>query len=102
MRATIAATTRSVKNAYWDLAYTRENLQAQRQSLDLSKIRPLDSARWAGAVDNLGGEVLAWMASTAKVNGVIACRPQPVCTQNPSHRPEGYIGILLAFRAGGL
>jgi NADPH:quinone reductase-like Zn-dependent oxidoreductase len=24
-------------------------------------------------VDNLGGEVLAWMASTTKVNGVIAC-----------------------------
>jgi len=37
VRATIAATTRGVKNAYWDLAYTRENLQAQRQSLDLSK-----------------------------------------------------------------
>jgi putative YhdH/YhfP family quinone oxidoreductase len=43
-----------------------------RQSLDLSKIRPLDKATWAGAVDNLGGEVLAWMASTMKVNGVIA------------------------------
>jgi acrylyl-CoA reductase (NADPH) len=44
-----------------------------RQSLDLAKIRPLDKATWAGAVDNLGGEVLAWMASTMKVNGVIAC-----------------------------
>jgi len=43
-----------------------------RSSLDLSKIRPLDKATWAGAVDNLGGEVLAWMASTMKVNGVIA------------------------------
>ena len=43
-----------------------------RQSLDLTKIRPLDKATWAGAVDNLGGEVLAWMASTMKVNGVIA------------------------------
>jgi len=43
-----------------------------RQSLDLSKIRPLDKATWAGAVDNLGGEVLAWMASTMKFNGVIA------------------------------
>jgi putative YhdH/YhfP family quinone oxidoreductase len=43
-----------------------------RQSLDLSKIRPLDKATWAGAVDNLGGEVLAWMASTMKVNGVVA------------------------------
>ena len=43
-----------------------------RQSLDLKKIRPLDKATWAGAVDNLGGEVLAWMASTMKDNGVIA------------------------------
>jgi len=43
-----------------------------RSSLDLAKIRPLDKASWAGAVDNLGGEVLAWMASTMKLNGVIA------------------------------
>jgi acrylyl-CoA reductase (NADPH) len=43
-----------------------------RQSLDLAKIRPLDKATWAGAVDNLGGEILAWMASTMKFNGVIA------------------------------
>jgi putative YhdH/YhfP family quinone oxidoreductase len=43
-----------------------------RQSLDLAKLKPLDKATWAGAVDNLGGEVLAWMASTMKFNGVIA------------------------------
>ncbi len=43
-----------------------------RQSLDLAKIKPLDKATWAGAVDNLGGEVLAWMASGMKINGVIA------------------------------
>ena len=43
-----------------------------RSELDLTKIKPLDKAIWAGAVDNLGGEVLAWMASTMKVNGVIA------------------------------
>jgi putative YhdH/YhfP family quinone oxidoreductase len=43
-----------------------------RQSLDLAKIKPLDKAIWAGAVDNLGGEVLAWMASGMKINGVIA------------------------------
>lgn len=42
-----------------------------RQSLDLAKIRPLDKALWAGAVDNLGGEVLAWMASSMKVGGTI-------------------------------
>jgi putative YhdH/YhfP family quinone oxidoreductase len=43
-----------------------------RSELDLAKIRPLDKATWQGAVDNLGGEVLAWMASTMKFNGVIA------------------------------
>jgi putative YhdH/YhfP family quinone oxidoreductase len=43
-----------------------------RQDLDLSAIKPLGKATWAGAVDNLGGDVLAWMASTMKVNGVIA------------------------------
>lgn len=42
-----------------------------RSELDLSKIKPLDKATWAGAVDNLGGPVLAWMASTMKDNGVI-------------------------------
>jgi len=43
-----------------------------RQSLDLSKIRPLDRGRWAGAVDNLGGNVLAWIASTMEQGGTIA------------------------------
>lgn len=43
-----------------------------RTSLDLAKIKPLDKAVWAGAVDNLGGEVLAWMASTMKQAGTIA------------------------------
>jgi len=43
-----------------------------RQNLDLTKIKPLDKATWAGAVDNLGGEVLAWMASTMAFKGTIA------------------------------
>ena len=43
-----------------------------RQSIDLSKIRPLDKALWAGAVDNLGGDLLAWIASTMKDEGTIA------------------------------
>ena len=42
-----------------------------RSSLDLTKIKPLDKATWSGAVDNLGGDVLAWMCSTMKDNGVI-------------------------------
>jgi putative YhdH/YhfP family quinone oxidoreductase len=43
-----------------------------RSQIDFSKTKPLDKATWAGAVDNLGGEVLAWVASTMKENGVIA------------------------------
>jgi putative YhdH/YhfP family quinone oxidoreductase len=43
-----------------------------RSSLDLAKIKPLDKATWAGAVDNLGGEVLAWLASTMNIGGALA------------------------------
>jgi putative YhdH/YhfP family quinone oxidoreductase len=43
-----------------------------RQSLDLAKIKPLDKATWAGAVDNLGGDVLAWLASTMQVGAPLA------------------------------
>jgi acrylyl-CoA reductase (NADPH) len=43
-----------------------------RQRINLEKIRPLDKSTWAGAVDNLGGDMLAWIASTMKENGVIA------------------------------
>ncbi len=43
-----------------------------RKDIDLTKIKPLDKATWQGAVDSLGGEILAWMASTMKFNGVIA------------------------------
>ena len=43
-----------------------------RSELDLAKIRPLDKARWAAAVDNLGGDILAWIASTMVQGGTIA------------------------------
>ena len=43
-----------------------------RSSLDLSRIKPLDKATWAGAVDNLGGDTLAWLASTMQVGGALA------------------------------
>ena len=42
-----------------------------RSEIDFSKIKPLDKATWAGAVDNLGGEVLAWILSTMRENGVV-------------------------------
>lgn len=43
-----------------------------RRALDLAKIRPLDKATWAGAVDNLGGDVLAWLLSTSRIGGTVA------------------------------
>jgi putative YhdH/YhfP family quinone oxidoreductase len=43
-----------------------------RSQLDLTKIKPLDKAAWAGAVDNLGGDVLSWLASTMNVGGTLA------------------------------
>jgi NADPH2:quinone reductase len=43
-----------------------------RQSIDLAKIRPLDKATWAGAIDNLGGDMLAWLLSAMAVGGTVA------------------------------
>ncbi len=43
-----------------------------RGSLDFARIKPLDKATWAGAVDNLGGEVLSWLASTMQIGGTLA------------------------------
>jgi acrylyl-CoA reductase (NADPH) len=43
-----------------------------RQDLDLAKVKSLDKATWAGAVDNLGGEVLAWMLATMRPGGTVA------------------------------
>jgi outer membrane protein len=37
LRATIASTTRNVKNAYWELAYQIASLNAAQESLDLAK-----------------------------------------------------------------
>ena len=43
----------------------------ERSSIDLANLRPLGKAMWAGAVDNLGGDMLAWLISTARVAGTI-------------------------------
>ena len=42
-----------------------------RQSIDVSKIRPLEKSTWAGGVDNLGGDVLAWLLATMKNGGTV-------------------------------
>lgn len=43
-----------------------------RSTIDLTKIRALDKATYAGAVDNLGGPMLAWLLSMQKVGGTVA------------------------------
>ncbi|HEY3533142.1 MAG TPA: YhdH/YhfP family quinone oxidoreductase, partial [Casimicrobiaceae bacterium] len=43
-----------------------------RSSLDFSKIRPLEKSTWAGAVDNLGGDMLSWLLATSKIAGTVA------------------------------
>jgi NADPH2:quinone reductase len=55
-------------------AYLHEIGAAQilpRQSLDLGS-RPMEAALWAGAVDNVGGEVLTWLTRTMGYGGNIA------------------------------
>jgi putative YhdH/YhfP family quinone oxidoreductase len=66
----VALTGKETESEYLKQLGAREVLL--RKTLDLSKIKPLDRATWAGAVDNLGGEVLGWMCSTMKFNGTIA------------------------------
>ena len=42
-----------------------------RDEIDLGK-RPLERAEWAGAVDNLGGDYLAWLLRTMRYGGNVA------------------------------
>jgi NADPH2:quinone reductase len=42
-----------------------------RGDVDYGK-RPMEKARWAGAIDNLGGEALAWLTRTVDYGGNIA------------------------------
>ncbi len=43
----------------------------RRQDIDFGK-RPLEAAQWAGAVDNVGGEMLTWLTRTMDYWGSIA------------------------------
>ena len=43
-----------------------------RSSIDPARTKPLDRATWAGAIDNLGGDILAWMISTMQQAGTVA------------------------------
>jgi acrylyl-CoA reductase (NADPH) len=43
-----------------------------RSEIDFDKVRPLEAAQWAGAVDNVGGPILHWVLATMKQAGVVA------------------------------
>jgi NADPH2:quinone reductase len=52
-----------------------ESIGAQRillrDEIDFGK-RPMEKAEWAGAIDNLGGDYLAWLTRTTRYGGNIA------------------------------
>ncbi len=43
-----------------------------RSDIDFDKARPLETAQWAGAVDNVGGQILHWVLATMKQAGTVA------------------------------
>lgn len=43
-----------------------------RSSIDFDKVRPLEAGEWAGAVDNVGGQILHWVLASMKQAGVVA------------------------------
>ena len=43
-----------------------------RRGIDVSKLKPLEKATWAGAIDNLGGDVLAWLLASSRIGGTVA------------------------------
>jgi acrylyl-CoA reductase (NADPH) len=43
-----------------------------RSAIDLDSKRPLESAQWAGALDAVGGPMLAWLTRTMAQDGAIA------------------------------
>lgn len=43
-----------------------------RGDIDFAGAKALESARWAGAVDNTGGEILAWLLASMQQAGTVA------------------------------
>jgi len=65
----VAVTGKSTEEAYL------KGIGAQRillrDDIDFGK-RPMEKAQWAGAIDNLGGDYLAWLLRTADYGGNVA------------------------------
>ncbi len=41
-------------------------------TIDFAKVRPLEQSQWAGAVDNVGGQILHWLLANMKQDGTVA------------------------------
>ncbi len=65
----VALTGKSAQADYLQSIGARQVLL--RDEVDLGK-RPMEKAQWAGAIDNLGGEVLTWLTRTVDYGGNIA------------------------------
>jgi NADPH2:quinone reductase len=65
----VAVTGKGNKEAY--LTSIGAGRTLLRDQIDLGK-RPMEKAEWAGAIDNLGGDYLAWLTRTMAYGGNIA------------------------------
>lgn len=65
----VAVTGKGNKEAY--LTSIGAGRTLWRDQIDLGK-RPMEKAEWAGAIDNLGGDYLAWLTRTMAYGGNIA------------------------------
>ncbi len=65
----VAVTGKAVEAGYLEAIGARRVLL--RDDIDFGK-RPLEKAEWAGAIDNLGGDYLAWLTRTMRYGGNIA------------------------------
>ncbi|TNC99061.1 MAG: quinone oxidoreductase, YhdH/YhfP family [Gallionellaceae bacterium] len=66
----VALTSKSSETEYLRGLGAKEVLL--RSDVDLTSKRPLEKALWAGALDAVGGETLAWLARTVQQDGAIA------------------------------
>ncbi len=66
----VAMTGKDSEHAYLKALGASEILP--RSEIDLKSQRPLERPQWAGALDSVGGDTLAWLTRTMQQNGAIA------------------------------
>jgi NADPH2:quinone reductase len=66
----VATTGKDSEHAFLKSIGAKEILP--RSSIDLTSKRPLEKSLWAGALDSVGSDTLAWLARTMQQDGAIA------------------------------